>query len=172
MSFPPVFNADGDLVIPSEYEGVIPDGTVVVVRGTMRMWAQSLFSQPLQSLTSISQGIISFQLENFVAAPTKLCSNGCRLLEGRWILGMLVPESAPLTLSQAPPSRVPPSRSFLVLVPPDLNPLMRIKLWLASTLDQQWYTLKNDMFSYLLVYMYYLVSKNVFKICTLVAVNK
>lgn len=49
---------------------------------------------------------------------------------------------------------------------------MRIKLWLASTLDQQWCTLKNDMFSYLLVYMYYLVSENVFKICTLVAVNK
>ena len=37
MSFPPVFNADGDLVIPSKYEGVIPDSTVVVVRGTMRM---------------------------------------------------------------------------------------------------------------------------------------
>ena len=37
MRVPPVFTADGQLVIPSKYEEMIPDGTLVAVRGKMKM---------------------------------------------------------------------------------------------------------------------------------------
>lgn len=37
MCIPPVFLDDGSLVVPSMYEELIPDGTLVAVRGKMKM---------------------------------------------------------------------------------------------------------------------------------------
>ena len=37
MDLPPVFDADGDLVLPPQYRDAIPEGTLVAVRGTMKM---------------------------------------------------------------------------------------------------------------------------------------
>lgn len=37
MSVPPVFTADGNIVVPGNYEDAIPDGTLVAVRGKMKM---------------------------------------------------------------------------------------------------------------------------------------
>jgi hypothetical protein len=37
MSVPPVFTADGNIVVPSNYEESIPDGSLVAVRGKMKM---------------------------------------------------------------------------------------------------------------------------------------
>lgn len=41
MCIPPVSTVDGKFVLPSKYEGVIPDGTLVAVRGETKM---SVFS--------------------------------------------------------------------------------------------------------------------------------
>ncbi|KAF9782851.1 hypothetical protein BJ322DRAFT_178294 [Thelephora terrestris] len=38
MCVPPVFVADGNIVVPSKYEDMIPDGTLVAVRGKMKMY--------------------------------------------------------------------------------------------------------------------------------------
>lgn len=37
MCVPPVFTADGNIVFPWKYEDAIPDGTLVAVRGKMKM---------------------------------------------------------------------------------------------------------------------------------------
>ena len=37
MDLPQVFDADGILVHPTKYEDVIPKGTLVAVRGSMKM---------------------------------------------------------------------------------------------------------------------------------------
>jgi hypothetical protein len=37
MCIPPVFTPDGKMVVPSKYEEMIPDGTLVAVRGGMKM---------------------------------------------------------------------------------------------------------------------------------------
>lgn len=37
MCVPPVFTADGNIVVPRKYEDMIPDGTLVAVRGKMKM---------------------------------------------------------------------------------------------------------------------------------------
>ena len=39
MVIPPIFKANGNLVVPGAYEDVIPDGTLVAVRGKLKMWA-------------------------------------------------------------------------------------------------------------------------------------
>ena len=38
MCFPPVSTANGNVVLPSQYENMIPDGTMVAVHGKMKMW--------------------------------------------------------------------------------------------------------------------------------------
>ena len=37
MCIPPVFTANGKNVVPWKYENMIPDGTLVAVRGKMKM---------------------------------------------------------------------------------------------------------------------------------------
>ena len=37
MCVPPVSTANGNIVVPWKYEDMIPDGTLVAVRGKMRM---------------------------------------------------------------------------------------------------------------------------------------
>jgi hypothetical protein len=37
MMVPPVFDADGELILPADYKDSIPQGTLVAIRGTMRM---------------------------------------------------------------------------------------------------------------------------------------
>jgi len=38
MVFPPVFDSAGNLVLPGSYEAITPEGTVVAVRGAMKMY--------------------------------------------------------------------------------------------------------------------------------------
>ena len=37
MNLPSVFDVNGDLVLPSQYKNVIPEGTLVAIRGSMKM---------------------------------------------------------------------------------------------------------------------------------------
>jgi hypothetical protein len=37
MNIPPVFDVDGNPVFPTEYQNSIPEGTLVAVRGSMKM---------------------------------------------------------------------------------------------------------------------------------------
>ena len=37
MCIPPVFTSDGKIVLPLKYDEMIPDGTLVAVRGKMKM---------------------------------------------------------------------------------------------------------------------------------------
>ena len=37
MELPPVFDSDGNIVPPPQYQRVIPDGTLVAVHGSMKM---------------------------------------------------------------------------------------------------------------------------------------
>jgi len=36
LDIPPVFDTDGDIIRPTEYESTIPDCTLVAVRGSMK----------------------------------------------------------------------------------------------------------------------------------------
>ena len=37
MVFPPVFDGDGNHILPGDYKTTIPEGSIVTVRGTMKM---------------------------------------------------------------------------------------------------------------------------------------
>ena len=41
MNIPPVFDVNGNYILPSRYETAIPDGTLVAVRGLMKMCSLS-----------------------------------------------------------------------------------------------------------------------------------
>ena len=37
MDLPPVFDVNGDPILPSQYKNVIPEGTLVAICGSMKM---------------------------------------------------------------------------------------------------------------------------------------
>ena len=47
MCIPPVFAADGEIILPWKYEEIIPDGTLVAVRGKMKMSVRGAPALPL-----------------------------------------------------------------------------------------------------------------------------
>jgi len=86
MDIPQVFNADGSLLLLTEYRNSIPDGTLVVATGLMKMWAQSVSYQPLCLLTFLLQGTTLSALTKVTVVPTSLYSNGSVLLEKGWLI--------------------------------------------------------------------------------------
>ena len=48
MCVPHVFTADGNIVVPWEYENMIPDGTLVTVHGKMKMLVYHSFHPSFQ----------------------------------------------------------------------------------------------------------------------------